>query len=163
MTRCQFADFAMAIDRRFRSASESFSPDLFFSHEELMRKITKELDQAYRKTLFHVRDREFDFVIRIGEFSPDSTEAIRSMGGEGATFVTAWNPCGQELTQSENHETNDQLEADMPRLGANVSKGIGKSPENDWFEESFFAFPMSRSQTIELCRKIQAECGRLYR
>lgn len=117
--------------------------------------ITKKLDEAYRRTLFHVRDREFDFVIRIGEFSPEAAESIRSMGGEGASFVTAWNPCGVEISESANRAANDLLKAELARIGANAWKGFGKCPEGTWVEESFFAFSMSRSQAIDLCKKFR--------
>lgn len=89
--------------------------------------------------------------MRVGQLSEEARALMAHSSAQGAVFITAWNPFGRPASNAENKTANLALKSALEGAGLTVLEGYGVSPDGRWREDSFFAFPISRSAAIELC------------
>lgn len=113
--------------------------------------ISNELIAAYRNTNYCVNVHGHYFAMVVGRVSEDSKNLMKESIAQGAIFITAWNPFGKVLSLEDNQNANNSLRECLAAKKYSVFDGYGASPDGNWREDSFFAFPVSRPEAIELC------------
>lgn len=104
--------------------------------------------QAYEQTNYC-----FDEItLNIGKPSKQVAERLKPYKPLGALFITAWNPLGEVATDEDNKNANMKLYQDLISRNLNVIEGYGESPDGIWREDSFFAYPVNRQLSLELCK-----------
>lgn len=91
-------------------------------------------------------------ILRIMQPSKDARTLLESLSPKGAVFITAWNPLGKEATDTENRRANIELKEELTKQGLNIVDGYGKSPDGQWREDSFCAYPVDKNTSLSLCR-----------
>ncbi len=89
---------------------------------------------AYMETHYSVRTPEV-ITLRIGEANAALAEAMRRHGVATCAFVTAFNPSGAAIEESENLARHAALLADLAKIGCVSYEGAGGHPDNGWPEE----------------------------
>ena len=80
---------------------------------------------------------------------------MQGLGWAEYFLITAWNPFSQKLTVTENLKRNELLLEDLRTLGAESMRAIGRSPDWEWFEESFAAKKISLELVVDLAKKYE--------
>ena len=112
-----------------------------------------ELLEAYRRTKFIVDQPDGETIIRHGECNRDIDKMLSEHTIRSGTFITAYNPHSQRLSDDENHNRNLALIADIEKQGFPYFKGRGVGAK-DWpAEESLFVLGVTRDLASMLGRK----------
>lgn len=90
-------------------------------------------------------------VLKLMQYSTDARTLLEPSSPKGAVFITAWNPLGKKTTDIENRRANVELKKELIRQGLNIIDGFGKSPDGQWRENSFFAYPVDKNTSLSLC------------
>lgn len=114
-------------------------------------KIPEGLQAAYRNTNYCVSAPGQIVVLRVGLVSEGARNLMAACSAEGGVFITAWNPFGKVLSQTENIKANAALKKELEDVATIVLAGYGSSPDVSWREDSFFAFPIGKSTATEFC------------
>lgn len=113
--------------------------------------IPQALEATYRNAYYCVSAPKIEFILQVGHISEEAAKLMAEFSAQGALFVTAFNPFGQVLSAEENENANALLKSELQAFCSMVLPGYGSSPDASWREESFFAFPASRSMATEFC------------
>ncbi len=105
----------------------------------------------YSNANYCVSAPDQEITLRVGQVSAAVRTLLATSAAEGAVFITAWNPFGEKKSVPINNAANDKLKAELEKNGCLVLDGYGANQDNSWRENSFFAYPVSRQQAIELC------------
>ena len=118
----------------------------------LLNEISSELIDAYQATLYCVTSSDPAFVLRIGEHSAELAALYRRADCFSATFITAWNPHGKQLTTEENETRQRQLVSLLASQGVRFYSGEGVSADGTWREPSLLIAGMDqfRSEALAL-------------
>ena len=103
------------------------------------------LAELYLKTLL--------FISKDGELI--SIKDFLTLHASPLYVITGWNPGDQRVSKRVNLEKNNQIENILLREGFRFERGIGKDPDSDYFEESFFIYEISQERAIELGREFE--------
>jgi len=115
--------------------------------------IPPETIQAYKETEFRVFTTS-TLVLRISEINDQLINLYKSTGSKNCTFVTACNPFGQLMSNSQNLELQKQFEEELKFRGLTYIPGEGKHPIGDWpGESSFLIFDLSLESAKTLGKK----------
>ena len=115
-----------------------------------MSPISDALLRAYKETRYCVSGGD-EFVMQVGHVSEPAKALMTRYSAPGAVFITAWNPFGKRSSEADNDAANSALRSALERSGLHVLEGVGVSADGRWRENSFFAFPVTRSAAVELC------------
>jgi hypothetical protein len=100
--------------------------------------------QAFVETAYHVF-APARFALRIGERSEALDALQRAHGVAASAFVTACNPCSQDLGAAANAPRMAALRAELRVAGVPFLDGEGVHPSNGWPPEpSLLALGLSR-------------------
>ncbi|GEM_PF-2508341 len=113
--------------------------------------ISRETEAAYRNTNYVVPMPDKNIVLHVGVASDEIRQLLTDAGASSAVFMTAHNPFGVFLDETENTAANRSLQQDLDVRFDNVLHCYGASPCEEYREDSLLAFPVSRAQAIELC------------
>lgn len=116
--------------------------------------ISDELIAAYCQTNYSVSAAD-EFIIRIGQISEQAKKLLGDDSTRGAVFITAWNPFSQIQSDAENASANQALKTELLQMNLHVIDGYGSSLDANWREDSFFAYPVSKSTATALCCRYQ--------
>lgn len=94
-------------------------------------------------------------ILRIMQPSIEAKTLLESSSPKGGVFITAWNPLGKKVTDVENINSNVELKEELVKQGLNIIDGYGESPDGQWREYSFFAYPVSKNTSLLLCRNFR--------
>ena len=103
--------------------------------------------EAYHQTNYKFNDT----VLNIDKRSSKAASLFQPFAPAGGLFITAWNPLGKELTVEENQQANQKLKNELLKQGLKVTEGYGESPDGQWREDSFFAYPIDKDTSLTLC------------
>ena len=108
---------------------------------------------AYLATDYRVMAAE-PFVLNIGRASPELALRFNLERTGSAAFITAWNPCGELTSDSENHAAQQRLRAEIKALGFACLDGEGRDPSGLWpGDPSFLVFGIS----LEAAKKLAGQ------
>jgi hypothetical protein len=82
------------------------------------------LIQAYRSARYEIAATPA-FTMQVDRPSPRLAELLRGADAAGALFITAWNPCGRELSREENDLRHARLVLDMKARGLTAIDAFG--------------------------------------
>ena len=95
------------------------------------------LIKAYQAANYYVRSAQ-PFTLQIGKVSDGVIDLCRRYGLSSATFITAYNPFGEVLTDKENQQRNKQLKLEVNALDLPLIKGFGQDKLGEWGQEDSF-------------------------
>ena len=76
-------------------------------------------------------------------------ELFSAKSVECGAFLTAYNPRGNQKSDTENEQAHDLLAAALTERGLDSIEGSGSEPGSDWLaEKSYFALGLSRDEAI---------------
>lgn len=108
---------------------------------------------AYLATDYKVIAAE-PFVLNIGRVSPELARWLKLNRTDSAAFITAWNPFGELVSDSENRAAQQRLLAEIKTLGLRYLDGEGRDPSGRWpGESSFLVFGIS----LEVAKKLAGQ------
>ena len=114
-----------------------------------------DLVQAYRETDYHFAER----VLTINKPSTATATLLKPFAPKGGLFITACNPMGKVVDSVSNKLANNALEKDLLSQGLTVIAGYGEGTNEDTGEkhkeDSFFAYPVDRQTSLDLCIKYE--------
>lgn len=113
--------------------------------------LSESFRQAYLQTNYCFNGN----VIHIGKPCQAVADLLKSYPNQGAVFITAYNPFGKVLTSQANHQANLDLLADLQSQSLHIIEGYGESPDGQWRENSYLAYPVTKKYAYELCIKYQ--------
>jgi hypothetical protein len=117
--------------------------------------ISPETIQAYRETEFRV-DSDTPLTLRIAEPNDGLFGLFKANRSDTCAFVTACNPLGQLLGESENAHLQDQLAHELRFRSLSFIPGEGKHPVGDWpGEPSFLIFGLSLEAARSLGKRFE--------
>lgn len=90
---------------------------------------------AYRNTHYRVL-APGPVTLRIGCANADVQAAMQRHAKTSFAFITAYNPAGQAIEESENRRRHASLLQDLARLGCVFFEGDGVDPLGDWPAEA---------------------------
>ena len=93
--------------------------------------------QAYLEADYKVTAAE-PFVLNVGRASPELALRFKLDRADSAAFLTAWNPCGERASDTENRAAQQKLLAGIKALGLPCLDGEGRDPAGRWPAESSF-------------------------
>lgn len=109
--------------------------------------------QAYLEADYWVTTAE-PFVLNVGCASPELTLRLKLERTDSAAFITAWNPCGERPSDTENQDAQQKLLAEIKALGFACLDGEGRDPSGLWpAEPSFLVFGIS----LEAAKKLATQ------
>ena len=112
------------------------------------------LREAYRAAHYSVELEGQPHPLRVGQSSDAVGALLRSLGSEGAAFITAHNPASLQLGPVHNTMADRALRGDLKHAGAHVIKGLGGDPGGKWpLETSYLVTGLSRVDAEELARR----------
>lgn len=94
-------------------------------------------------------------ILRIMQPSTEAKTLLEPSSPKGGVFITAWNPLGKKVTDTENRSANIELKEELTKQGLNIIDGYGESADGQWREYSFFAYPVSKNTSLRLCRNFK--------
>lgn len=122
-----------------------------------------ELLQAYLKTEIVFREVEGIDWGAVADDIPGSMSRTRgafellALDCDSAFIITAWNPLGQKLLQSQNEVLQSSLEMDLRGSGLEFVPVVGQEPGGGWKEDSLLVpntgSPEIRQKVLELADK----------
>lgn len=109
--------------------------------------------KAYLEADYGVTAAE-PFVLNVGRVSPELALRLKLERTDGAAFITAWNPCGERASDTENRAAQKKLLAAIKALGFACLDGKGRDPSGRWpAEPSFLVFGIS----LEAAKKLAGQ------
>ena len=112
-----------------------------------------ELTEAFLKTNYTILcDDVFKekVILKIGEIV-DFNSTIPDL--KKWTFITAWNPLPEILSNELNRKRNADLMNELKENGFKLHLGIGTSEDGKWSEESFFIENISKEKSHYYAKK----------
>jgi hypothetical protein len=117
--------------------------------------VAPETRQAYRETDYRI-EVEPPVVLHIEEPSPALVGLYKAHRAETCVFITACNPNGEMLPDSDNLKLQDELARELQVRSLKYLLGVGRHPVGDWpGEASFLVFGLSLEASKTLGRKFQ--------
>ncbi|MEI6037023.1 MAG: DUF3293 domain-containing protein [Planctomycetota bacterium] len=115
------------------------------------------LKVAYESTNFWVYESAANhFCIRCGEVSASLEELLKHMGTHHWAYVTACNPQSTQLSDLENRQRMESLEAVLQSRGLPALHGEGIGTACDWQPEpSFLVLGLTESEALLLGRELE--------
>lgn len=110
--------------------------------------LSQSLLEAYCETNYYFDD----VLLNIDKTSAKAESLLKPFTPSGGLFITAWNPMGEPVDLASNELANEGLKNELLSRGFNVVEGYGEHPDESWREDSFFAFPIDKQTSIDLCR-----------
>ncbi|MBX7492062.1 DUF3293 domain-containing protein [Qipengyuania sp. 1NDW9] len=118
-------------------------------------KLPKELISAYQLTDYVVFT-DPEIWLHIEHHNPQLAKLLSEHGCSAAAFITAFNPFGEQLSETENQQANDRLEVHLKKLELIYFEGEGRGSEGDWPPEpSFLVLGIDREEASNLGRIFQ--------
>lgn len=93
--------------------------------------LDSDIIEAYQATDFQV-NAEQPFTLNIGIPSQPLEVLYKSSRVNSATFITAYNPFSQPLSEDENRLRNGKLIDEIKQRSLKFIAGIGQDPERKW-------------------------------
>ncbi|MGA1342269.1 MAG: DUF3293 domain-containing protein [Hyphomonas sp.] len=115
---------------------------------------------AYQDTDYHVSVRQNQFVLRIGQVSPDLLALFAETGQGSAVFITAFNPEGTLQADAQNQAAHEALRSALSVLTDFVFEGEGQGTGDNsgWpAEKSFLALGVDREESARLGRRFRQD------
>jgi hypothetical protein len=103
--------------------------------------------EIYRQTNYQFGD----ILLKIDKKSCEANSLLQPFAPAGGVFITAWNPMGDKLTAEVNRQANQKLKTILLNKGLIVIDGYGESEDSEWREDSFFAYPIDKGTSLNLC------------
>ncbi|MEQ9460221.1 MAG: DUF3293 domain-containing protein [Phycisphaeraceae bacterium] len=100
-----------------------------------MARLSRELEQAYRRTSYTAETPRGVITLRIGEPCPELAELMREHGAKTAAYLTAMNPRSEILSDEENAKRLAELDALLQSEGWMFFKGKAIADTGDWPDE----------------------------
>lgn len=114
-----------------------------------------ELIKAYQSAEYHVMSAK-PFILELGKRSEGIVDLARRLKVDCVTFITAYNPYSEVLSDEDNAKRNKELKQDLDRLDLTIVKGYGQDPAMKWKkEDSFVVFGLGLVAAKELGIKYQ--------
>ena len=115
--------------------------------------LPEDLINAYKSTNFEVY-ADPEFILKIGEFSPELKNLFSKVNFSTGCFITAYNPESGELPNAENKILQDALYKEFKISEYHVVNGLGSDPTDQWEgEPSFFVMGISLPEAKIFGRK----------
>lgn len=112
--------------------------------------------RAYEETEYRVIKGQHAFTLKIGECCEPLAFHYKVQEVPQCTFVTAYNPYSQQLTDEQNEQRQQLLLAAITRRGLYYFKGEGKHPSNQWpGEPSYLVFGLNKEAAKKLGRQFE--------
>lgn len=109
------------------------------------------LDTLLLEAYYQTNYKFDDTLLNIDKTSFKAAALLQPFSPAGGLFITAWNPLGTELTVEENERANQELKNELLEQGLKVTEGYSESPDGQWREDSFFAYPIDQDSSLKLC------------
>lgn len=112
-----------------------------------------DLTEAFLKTNYTILPDDVfkdKVILKINEIV-DFTSTLSDL--EEWTFITAWNPLPEILSNEVNRKRNIDLMKELNENGFKLHLGIGTSEDGKWSEESFFIENMSKEKSLFYAKK----------
>ncbi|CAN4276785.1 Protein of unknown function DUF3293 [Methylophilaceae bacterium] len=117
--------------------------------------LNPELIKAYQSAEYHVMSAK-PFILELGKRSEGLVDLAKRFKVECFTFITAYNPYSEVLSDKENAKRNGQLKQELDRLGLTIVIGYGQDPEmTRKKEDGFVVFGLGLDAAKELGVKFQ--------
>lgn len=105
---------------------------------------------AYRSTGYQVLARP-TFTLRVDQPSAPLGALLREAGAAGALYISAWNPCGRELSREENDLRHARLVLDLQARGLRGIEAFGAHADDPARGEASLLVPgVDRATACEL-------------
>ena len=116
-------------------------------------KLAPNLISAYQVTNFQVRT-EPEFTLNVDLESEELKRLLKQNRVDSAAFITAWNPCGELLSNEDNQARNNLLLNELNLRSLKLINGFGQDPLGQWAgEDSFLVLGIS----LEASKKLGAQ------
>ena len=115
---------------------------------------------AYQDTDYVVRVRQGQFVLRIGQVSPELQALYAETGQDSAVFITAYNPEGALQADALNQAAHEALRNALSALTDLLFEGEGRGTEDNagWpAEKSFLALGIDQEESARLGRQFRQD------
>ena len=115
---------------------------------------------AYQDTDYVVRVRQGQFVLRIGQVSPELQALYAETGQSTAVFITAFNPEGALQADALNQAAHEALRNALSALTDLLFEGEGRGTQDNagWpAEKSFLALGIDREESARLGRQFRQD------
>jgi len=114
--------------------------------------------RAYRATDYRLGHTAQDIVLAPGLRSDRLFELFSANGVECGAFITAYNPRGNQKSDTENEHAHALLVAALAERGLVSIEGSGSETGSDWpAEKSYFAFGLSRDGAIAVGQQFEQD------
>jgi hypothetical protein len=115
--------------------------------------LPKSTIKAYLEADYWVTAAE-PFVLNVGRASPELALRLKFERTDSAAFITAWNPCGERVSDTENQAAQQRLLAEIKAQGFASLDGEGRDTSGRWpAEPSFLVFGIS----LEAAKKLAGQ------
>ena len=105
--------------------------------------------RAYRATDYRLGHTAQDIVLAPGLRSDRLFELFSAKSVECGAFLTAYNPRGNQKSDTENKQAHALLAAALTERGLDSIEGSGSETGGNWpAEKSYFAFGLSRDGAV---------------
>jgi hypothetical protein len=112
------------------------------------------LSAAYRDTDYRVEGPEGQFVVRVGQRSPELEALLTRHRVECWAFVTAYNPASVRQPEWINRERQTELEGEVTAAGYALYPGEGTGRDSSWpAEPSVLVLGIPRQAAVAVARK----------
>lgn len=112
--------------------------------------LDQDLISAYKATNFHVK-AEPAFTLNIGKVSNELIALFKQNNISNTSFITAWNPYSNSLSDDENHARNKELKNELNIRSLKFIDGFGQDPLGQWAgEDSFLVLGISLEASKKL-------------
>jgi hypothetical protein len=112
--------------------------------------LNQDLISAYEATDFHVK-AEPEFTLKIGQVSNELNALFKQNNIFNASFITAWNPYSNSLSDEENQARNNELKNELNIQSLKFIDGFGQDPLGQWAgEDSFLVLGISLEASKKL-------------
>ena len=113
------------------------------------------LIKAYQSAEYHVFSAK-PFILELGKRSEGIVNLAKQFKVACVTFITAYNPYSEVLSDKENAKRNCELKQELDKLGLKIVIGFGQDPEIAWKkEDGFVVFGLGLDAAKELGVKFQ--------
>jgi hypothetical protein len=122
--------------------------------ERYVSSVDDELIKAYVATDFQV-NTDPTFILKIGRYSGELSELYKQHNCKVSAYITAWNPLGKIVSNSENKRLNNALKSSISEK-YKLIEGIGRDPDGKWpGEESFLVLGINREDAMKLGKQFE--------
>jgi len=121
-------------------------------------RLPEALVEAYLTTHYHAHpsDSTPDFVLRVGQVSPELAGLMKRYNRQSAAFITAWNPLGNALSDAQNRARNDALRQVLEQRSLLHWPGTGVGLTGDWpGEESYLVLGLDLQAARRLAQDVE--------